>query len=220
MSEVGAFPVSLDDGWVDADLAAEFPELKLRTVGVDCVPGKSSPGLREQLRYVSDRMNGARAIKLRRDPIPSAYRVFYRLVGLDPDQTLTPIEQAALERLFHGDYHSTGLVDDALLLALVETGVPVYAVDEATLSGPLGLRPARAGERLGEGEYDPDLIPGRLVVADSERPVGVLFGSVAPGNRVTRASRRVRLAAVGVEGVPRIHVEEALFACAEVLQAS
>lgn len=220
MSDPEGFPTSLDDGWIDAELAAEFPELRLRTVGVPCVPGKSPDGLRQQLRYVSDRMNGAKAIKLRRDPIPSAYRVFYRLVGLDPDQTLTPIEQAALERLFHGDYHSTGLVDDALLLALVETGVPVYAVDEATLNGPLGLRPARVGERLGQGEYDPDLQPGRLVVADSERPVGVLFGAVAPEHRVSRESRRVRLAAVGVEGVPRIHVEEALFACAEALQVT
>lgn len=217
---MGGFPVSLDDGWIDVALAEEFPELKLRTVGVDCTPGKSSPGLREQLRYVSDRMTGAKAIKLRRDPIPSAYRVFYRLVGLDPDATLTPIEQAARERLFHGDYHSSGLVDDALLLALVETGVPVYAVDEATLCGPLGLRPAQAGERLGDGEYDSDLPPGRLVLADPEQPVGVLFGEIAAGHRVSRGSRRVRLVAVGVEGVPRIHVEEALFACAEALHES
>ena len=217
---MGDFPVSLDDGWIDAELAAEFPGLTLRTVAVACVPGRTTPGLRAQLRYLSDRMNGARAIKLRRDPIPSAYRVFYRLVGLDPDQTLTPVEQAALERLFHGDYRSTGLVDDALLLALVETGVPVYAVDEATVAGPLGLRPARTGERLGRGEHDADLPAGRLVIADPERPVGVLFGPVAPEHRVSRDSRRVRLVAVGVEGVPRIHVEEALFACAEALQGS
>lgn len=209
--------VSLDDGWIDADLAAEFPELRLRTVGVACVPGRSPSGFRQQLRYLSDRMNGAKAIKLRRDPIPSAYRVFHRLVGLDPDQTLTPVEQAAMERLLRGEYHSSGLVEDALLLALVETGVPVYAFDEEALAGPLGLRPARVGERLGQGEYDPDLPPGRLVLADPERPVGVLFGTIAGERRVTRATRRVRLVAVGVEGVPRIHVEEALFLCAEAL---
>lgn len=214
------YPVSVDDGWIAAPLAEEFPELKLRTVGVDCVPGRSPAGLREQLRYVSSRMTGAKAIKLRRDPIPSAYRVFYRMVGLDPDQTLTPVEQATLERLFHGDYRSTGLLDDALLLALVETGVPVYALDEATLAGPVGLRASTAGERLGRGEHAPDLVPGRLVVADPERPVGVLFGPVAPENRVTSESRRVRLLAVGVAGVPAIHVEEALFACAEALQAT
>ncbi len=212
------YPVSLDDGWISADLAEEFPELKLRTVGVPYVPGPSTDGLRQQLRYVSDRMTGAKAIKLRRDPVPSAYRVFYRLVGLDPDQTLTPVEQAALDRLFHGDYRAGGLVEDALLLSLVETGVPVYAVDEGALAGPVGLRPAVAGERLGGGEYDPDLRPGRLVLADPERPVGVLFGAMAPEVRVTKRTRAVRLMAVGVAGVPGIHVEEALFGAAELLQ--
>ncbi len=212
------YPVSLDDGWIATELAEEFPDLKLRTLAVPCVPGPSPAGLRQQLAYVSDRMNGAKAIKLRRDPVPSAYRVFYRLVGLDPDQTLTPVEQAALERLFHGDYRAGGLVDDALLLSLVETGVPVCAFDEDTLAGPVGVRPAVAGERLGRGEYDPDLRPGRLVLADTERPVGVLFGRVAPEQQVTRRTRTVRLLAVGVAGVPGIHVEEALFAAAELLQ--
>lgn len=212
------YPVSLDDGWIAAELAEEFPELKLRTLAVPYVPGPSPPGLREQLRYVSDRMTGARAIKLRRDPVPSAYRVFYRLVGLDPDQTLTPVEQAALDRLFHGDYRAGGLVEDALLLSLVETGVPVYAVDEDTLAGPVGVRAASAGERLGRGEYDPDLLPGRLVLADTERPVGVLFGALAPEQRVRKETRRVRIMAVGVAGVPGIHVEEALFGAAELLQ--
>lgn len=211
-------PVSLDDGWIDAELAAEFPELRLATVGVACVPAASPLGLRQQLRHLSDRINGARAIRLRRDPVPSAYRVFFRLVGLDPDATLVGVEQAALDRLLSGDYRSAGLVDDALLLALVETGVPVYAIDEATLSGPLGVRPARAGERLGQGPYDPDLVPGRLMLADAERPVGVLLGPVAPEHRVTGASRSLRLVAVGVAGVPRIHVEEALFGCAEALR--
>jgi len=213
-------PVSLDDGWIDADVAAEFPALRLATAGVSCVPGPSPPGLRAQLRLVSDRMNGAKAIRLRRDPVPSAYRVFYRLVGLDPDRTLVPVEQAALDRLFVGSYHSSGLVEDALLLAVVETGVPVYAVDEATLEGPLGLRPARAGERLGRGQHSGDLPPGRLVVADAERPIAALFGPSAPEHAVTPASRRLRLMAVGVAGVPALHVEEALFGCAEALRAS
>ena len=35
---------------------------------------------------------------------------------------------------------------------------------------------------------------------------------------MTGASRPLRLVAVGVAGVPRIHVEEALFGCAEALR--
>ncbi|MBA2349511.1 MAG: hypothetical protein H0V81_14590 [Solirubrobacterales bacterium] len=212
------YPVSLDDGWIAAALADEFPELKLRTLAVPCLPGPSPAGLREQLRYVSDRMTGSRAIKLRRDPVPSAYRVFYRLVGMDPDQTLTPVEQAALDRLFHGGYRAGALVEDALLLSLVETGVPVYAVDDDALAGPIGVRPAIAGERLGRGAYDPDLLPGRLVLADTEGPVGVLFGALATERQVTRETRTVRILAVGVAGVPAIHVEEAIFGAAELLQ--
>ncbi len=212
-------PVSLDDGWIDAELAEEFPDLRLATVVVDWVHGGSPPGLQARLRMEATRMNGARAIRLRRDPIPSAYRVFFRLIGLDPDHTPTPIEEAALRRLMHGGYESRGWVHDALLLALVETGVPVYAVDESTLDGPAGLRPARAGERLGTGEYANDLPLGRLVLADSARPLGVLFGALAAEHAPSAATRRLRLLAVGVAGVPAIHVEEALWACAEALHA-
>ena len=213
-------PVSLDDGWVDAELAAEFPELRLATALVPWTPGGTPPGLRHRLRMEAGRMNGARAIRLRSDPVPSAYRIFFRLIGLDPDRTRTPIEEAALQRLMKGEYESRGWVEDALLLGLVETGVPVYAVDAATLDGPLGLRPARPGERLGTGEHANDLPPGRLVVADSSRPVAVLFGPLAPERRPSRATRDVRLMAVGVAGVPAIHVEEALWASAEALRAA
>lgn len=213
-------PVSLEDGWVDAELAAEFPDLRLATAGVAHVPGRSSPDLRRRLSMEAQRMNGARAVRLRSDPVPSAYRIFFRLIGLDPDSTRTPIEESALRRLVHGGYESRGLVEDALLLGLVETGVPVYAVDEEALDGPVGVRPARAGERLGLGELAGDLPPGRLVVADGARPVAVLFGELAPEYRVSRSSRCLRLFAIGVAGVPDIHVEEALWASVEALRGA
>jgi DNA/RNA-binding domain of Phe-tRNA-synthetase-like protein len=129
----------------------------------------------------------------------------------------TPIEAAALGRLVQGGFSSRGVLEDALLVALVETGVPVWAVDDARLDGPLGVRGARAGERLGEGEYADDLAPGRLVVADARGPVAVLFGELAPSRVPDRDSQRLRLFAVAVPGVPAIHVEEALFGCAEAL---
>jgi hypothetical protein len=94
-----------------------------------------------------------------------------------------------------------------------------WALDADRLSGPLGVRTARAGERLGEGELAPDVAPGRLVVADASGPVALLLGAVgapfAPGPR----TRRLAVFAVRVAGVPTIHVEEALWACVEALAA-
>jgi DNA/RNA-binding domain of Phe-tRNA-synthetase-like protein len=173
--------------------------------------------LRERLTLLADRFHGARALTLRREPVPHAYRVFFRQVGLDPDAQRTPVEAAALERLVRGGFASRGPLEDALLVAVVETGVPVWALDDARLEGPLGLRGAAPGERLGEGEYAADLVPGRVVVADACAPVAVLFGDIAPNRRPDRDSARLRLFAIAVPGVPALHVEEALFGCAEAL---
>ena len=128
------------------------------------------------------------------------------------------MEAAAVERLLRGGFKSHNLVDDALLIALVETGVPVWALDEETLDGPLGIREALEEERLGRAQDAPEIPSGRLVVADAEGPVAVLFGDLAPGHGVTRRTTRMRLFTVAVTGVPAIHVEEALWTCASILQ--
>ena len=46
---------------------------------------------------------------------------------------------------------------------------------------------------------------------------GLLFGELAPGHAATARTKRIALFSVGVEGVPAIHVEEALWVCAEAL---
>ncbi len=48
--------------------------------------GDSPPDVEARLRELSNRVRGARAIGIRREPIPAAYRVFFRQVGLDPDR--------------------------------------------------------------------------------------------------------------------------------------
>ena len=217
MSTAGRDP-STREGWVHADLQEEFPELRLFTVEIAApASARSTPGVKKQLRMLSGRFNGAQAITMRRQPIPHAYRVFFRHIGLDPDTTRTPIEAAALDRLMRGGFVSRGRLADALLLGLVETGVPVWALDGETLDGPLGVRAAISGERLGQGEFANDLPAGRLVVADADRPVGVLFGDLAPGHEPTAQTRILRIFTLQVAGVPTIHVEEALWACANAL---
>ena len=64
------------------------------------------------------------------------------------------------------------------------------------------------------------LPPGRLVVADSQRIHAMLFGEVAPGHGVGSRTKRIAVFSVGVEGVPAIHVEEALWVFAEAIAAA
>ena len=207
-------------GWVDLEVADEFPELRLIEMPVDASPGRSPESVRDHLRYLSNRYRGAQAVAQRQAPVPWAYRVFYRHVGLDPDADRTPAEAAMLDRLMHGGFKSENLVDDALLIALVETGVPIWALDATRVDGPLGVRVARAGERLGRAEAAPPVLDGRLVVADAQTPLAVLFGELAPGHGVTADTQAMRLFSVQVAGVPSIHVEEALWQCADVLVES
>jgi DNA/RNA-binding domain of Phe-tRNA-synthetase-like protein len=141
--------------------------------------------------------------------------VFFRHVGIDPDERRTPIEAIALERMRAGGFRSRNLVDDALLLATLETGVPVLAFDAAAVDGEIGLRVSGGGELLG-GDGVP-VGAGQVVVADSVRALAVLFGDIADGRAVQRSSERMLLAGVRVKGVPEVSVEEALWVAAETV---
>jgi DNA/RNA-binding domain of Phe-tRNA-synthetase-like protein len=207
----------LTTGFAAPELAAEFPDLRLVYTVVDGVPHRSPHEVRERLRDASNRFTGAKAVALRQQPIPWAYRVFFRHIGIDPDEQRTPIEAIAVERMQSGGFRSHGVVEDALLLGTLETGVPVLAFDAAALEGRLGLRLAADGEQL--GEFRP-LTAGQIVIADARRPVGVLFGDMAPDAAVARSSRRIVLAAIGVAGVPPVSVEEALWTAAETVVRS
>jgi len=204
-------------GWVAGDVAAEFGDLRLLQLDVDAVPGRSPREIRQQLKDLSDRFRGAQAVAMRRQPVPWAYRVFFRQIGLDPDTTRTPIEAAAVDRLLKGGWRSQNIVDDALTIALIETGVPIWALDAERVEGSLGIRTAAAGEPLGRGAGAPPLPVGRLVVADDRSPVAVLFGDLARGHGVTPESRHIVLFCIQVAGVPTIHAEEALYSCATTL---
>jgi DNA/RNA-binding domain of Phe-tRNA-synthetase-like protein len=174
--------------------------------------------VRSRLRELSNRLRGPAAVALRRQPVPAAYRVFFRHIGLDPDTARTPIEAAVLERMLRGGFLSGGLLEDVLLIALVDTGVPVWALDAGAVDGPLGIRSSVSGERLGRERHAPELPASRLVVADASTPLAVLFGELAPGHRPAAATRALTLFAVQVAGVPDLYVEEALWNCCAALE--
>jgi DNA/RNA-binding domain of Phe-tRNA-synthetase-like protein len=206
--------LDLRDGWVEPELADEFPELGLVHALIEARPSPSPPEVKERLRAMADRYTGGRVIHMRQDAVPWAYRVFSRQVGIDPDTDRTPVEAIALERLKRGGLRSENLLDDALTIAIAETGVPLIALDDDRVDRDLGLRLAWAGETLGGVR---PLSTGQIVVADGARPVAVVLGQVAEDAGVTPATQRMVLCALSVKGVPRIAVEEALWIAAEVL---
>jgi DNA/RNA-binding domain of Phe-tRNA-synthetase-like protein len=188
-------------GLVAPELAAEHPGLRLEWTEVEAAPGPTPPELRERLRAMADRIHGADAIAMRTREVPHAHRVFFRHVGLDPDVVRTPVEAIVLRRLQQGGLRPQGLIADALTVATLDTGVGVWAFDAAALVGALALRSDS----------------GRLVIADEHGPVAVLFE--APGERaaVSKRTRRLALAAVGVPGVPELFVQEALWTAWDIL---
>ena len=206
-----------EPGWLEPGLEQEFPGLGIFTTTVDAGGGRSPEALRERLRELSDRVAGQEAILLRQRPIPWAYRVFFRQIGLDPDSTRTPPEELMLDRIKGGRLKSHGRVEDAIAIAVAETGVAVHAFDAAQVEGRLGLRISTEKERFA-GRVSP-LPPGTMVIADERRPLAVLFRAVAEGVEAGRGRERTTLAAIRVKGVPDVAVEEALWLAASAMLA-
>lgn len=206
----------LHRGFIDDAVGEEFPGLALRWAAIGRGSGRSNRVLRERLAMLSNRFAGPQAIELRRQPIPWAYRVFFRHIGLDPDEQRTPIEALALERLRRGGFVSESLLDDALTIAIVESGVALQAFDGDHVRPPLGIRPSRAGEAL---DGRPGALPeGTLVIADALQPVALLFGAIGSGRGVSRKTKRMVLVSIQVAGVPEIAVEEAMWLLLEALE--
>jgi DNA/RNA-binding domain of Phe-tRNA-synthetase-like protein len=202
-------------GWVAPAIAGELPGLGLAWTTVSARSGRSPRQVRERLRELSNRFYGGHAIQMRQRPIPWAYRVFFRQIGLDPDRTRTPIEELALERMKKGEFKSQSQLDDALTIAIVETGVAMRAFDAGRIDGRLGIRASAPGESL---EGRPGELPsGTLVIADELRPLALLFGATAEGRGVHPDTERITLVAMRVKGVPDIAIEEAIWLATAVL---
>jgi len=207
--------LQIEQGWVDPELSGEFPELALYYARLEAGSGRSPREVRERLRVMSNRFTGAKAVNLRQEPVPWAYRVFFRQVGIDPDERRTAPEEIALERMKRGGFRSQNLLDDALVIATVETGVPVIAFDADRVDGEIGLRLSLPRERLG-GDGRP-LSSRQIVISDAVRAVAVLFGELAERRGVHPETQRMLLAVVRVKGVPQVSLEEALWTVGEIV---
>jgi len=206
-----------EPGWVTPELSQEFPGLTLLSTVVGGGAGRSPEAVKQQLRDLSNRFGGAQAITLRQRPIPHAYRVFFRHIGLDPDKTPTPVEQVALDRMHDGSFKSHDRVFDALTIGMAEVGVALTAFDADKMDGRLGLRLSAPKERF-EGRTSA-LPTGTIVIADEQRPLAVLFGKQAEGRGVTKKTTRTALVAIGVRGIPDVAMEEGLWVAASAVRA-
>ena len=203
-------------GIIAPEVERELPGLRLRHLTLARSGGRDRPDAAGRLRVLSDRLRGSSAVALRTTPVAHAYRAFFRQVGLDPDANPIPAERAAIARLRDGTLRSAAPVADACLAALVETGVPVWALDAQVVDGAtLGIRLADLS-RL-EDPWGVHAPAGTLVVADAAAVRARLFEDPPRRGTAGAASRDIALFSVGVPGVSELHIDEALWCASELV---
>jgi DNA/RNA-binding domain of Phe-tRNA-synthetase-like protein len=204
--------VAVEDGWVDHVVAREFPELRMRYTVIDAGPVKSPPEMQHRLNDISSRFRGRKAMELPSKPIPSAYRVFQRQVGLNPEAHPSPIEAISRDRILRGTFVSRNRLLDALLIATIESQIAIAVVDADTIELPLGIRQVRAGDAT-------ELPIGTLVVADASNVVAELLGLPEPPHEVHLHTTRTVVIAIGVAGIADWMLEDALWRVADIAVA-
>jgi len=188
------------------EVEAEFPGLRADWLGCACTDHRCDRGVGERLALLASRFNGRQALELRQQQVPDAYRSFSRQVGIDPDQQPTPIEQALLGRLLRGGNLPQDRISDGLLLALLETSVPVIAFDAALVSPPIKIRSAGQDQVVAGAVVE----PGSLILADSQQPLCQLFSPPQPPLAAGGASDQLLLVAIIVPDVSALAADEAL----------
>ena len=204
-------------GWIAENVSAELAGLGVHYLVLEQGSGRSPRAVKDRLKLLAARFSGAQTVNLRHQAIPWAYRVFFRHIGLDPDEQRTPVEEIALERMKKGGFPSQNLLDDALTIAIAESGVALRAFDADQVEGRLGIRLSAPGEPL-EGRPG-ELPPGTLVIADETRPLALMFGAIGSGRGVSSKTKRTLLCAIQVRGVPDIAIEEAIWLAAGVMRS-
>ena len=179
---------------IDPLVAAEHPGLRVWTARVPGRVGRTPRELRERLALLSDRLRGPEAVTLRTRPVPWAYRVLFRHLGLDPDVTRPPLEALVVDRLLHGGFAPARLPEDALALATLETGVPVWAVD-ADRTAAAGARARRGRPPRARGRRRDRVAAVRPAAARARAGrattrAAALRGAGAGGRRTCSSRRR------------------------------
>lgn len=192
----------IEIGWIDHRVAAEFPDLDLRYVVLETGLEPSPPEMRGQLADMSTRFRGPQAMSLPSKPVPSAYRAFFRQVGLDPEVVRNPAEAVSYDRIMRGTFRSYNRVADAIVATIVETHIALGALDADTLSEPLGIRPGDDGV---------------LNIVDADHTIGALFDRPLAEFEPTLHTRRIAITAVGVAGVHAWQLDYALWRVADLL---
>jgi DNA/RNA-binding domain of Phe-tRNA-synthetase-like protein len=199
-------------------LAEEFPGLDLYWLTVAARAGKTPDAVRQRMRDLAGRIGGAKVVHARQDTVPWAYRVLWRRLGVDPDTDRTPVEALMVERLEQGGLPSRGMPTDAIVVATLETGVPIVVADAAKVAGAPGLRPAASGETI--GGLEGALRTGEVVYADEQAPLARLDGTVAADRAVGRDTTTMTICALAAAAVSRIEIEEALWTAAGMVEAA
>jgi DNA/RNA-binding domain of Phe-tRNA-synthetase-like protein len=205
-------------GWVAPELADELPGIGVYWLTAAARPAKTPHAVRDQMRAMAGRITGAGVVQARQDTVPWSYRVLWRRLGVDPDVDRTPVESLMVQRLEQGGLPSHGMPNDAVVVATLETGVPVVVVDAAKVEGEPGLRTARAGESLGGVEGT--LRAGEVVYADEREPLARLDGEVAAARAVGATTTSMLACALAAPAVSQIEIDEALWIAVELLESA
>jgi DNA/RNA-binding domain of Phe-tRNA-synthetase-like protein len=210
--------LAAEAGWVAPELADELPGVEVLWTRVEARPGRTPQPVRQRMRELAGRMTGSTVVQSRQDAVPWAYRVLWRRLGVDPDSERTPVERLMVQRLEHGGIPNQGMPTDAAVVATLETGVPIVVFDADQVAGRPGLRPAAAGESLGDAESI--LRAGEVVYADEQRPLARLDGELAAGCAVTETTTAMLVCALAAATVSQLAIEEALWTAVELLRAT
>lgn len=203
-----------DHGWIAPDLAEEHPGLDLFSwTTATAWPSRKSPWAKDWLARLSTRVDGPAVLGAHREEAPGAHRRFLQRIGRDPAEDRSPQEAAYHARIKHGGFPVRGAPHDVLLIALLETGVPIWAVDADGLQGGLGLRRSLAGE-LGDPDEGPDVPPDARrepVVVDDAGVVAEVCRPPRAAHRATKKTARTTFFCVRVPGLSDLRVDEAVW---------